>query len=85
MLDRLGFDVHQKKNIIQLPSDPSVDVTRTVHKERHNSAYDRMILNWLDAIEALDASDNIKKLHLDGMMENIGDDLRNKWIKLNCN
>ena len=44
-----------------------------------------MILNWLDAIEALDASDNIKKLHLDDMMENIGDDLRNKRIKLNCN
>ena len=44
-----------------------------------------MILNRLDAIEALDASDNIKKLHLDDMMENIGDDLRNKRIKLNCN
>ena len=85
LLDRLGFDVHQNKNIIQLPSDPSVDATRTVHKGRHNSAYDRMILNRLDAIEALDASDNIKKLHLDDMMENIGDDLRNKRIKLNCN
>ena len=29
LLDRLGFDVHQNKNIIQLPSDPSVDATRT--------------------------------------------------------
>ena len=85
MLDRLGFDVHQNKNIIQLPTDPSIDTTRTVHKGRHNSVYDQMILERLDAIETLDASDKIKKLHLDDMMENIGDDLRNKRIKLNCN
>ena len=85
LLDRLGFDVHQNKNIIQLPTDPSIDATRTVHKGRHNSAYDRMILNRLDAIESLNASDHIKKMHLDDMMENIGDDLRNKRIKLNCN
>ena len=85
LLDRLGFDVHQNKNIIQLPTDPSIDTTRTVHKGRHNSVYDQMILERLDAIEALDASDKIKKLHLDDMMENIGDDLRNKRIKLNCN
>ena len=81
LLDRLGFDVHQNKNIIQLPTDPSIDATRTVHKGRHNSAYDRMILNRLDAIESLNASDHIKKMHLDDMMENIGDDLRNKRIK----
>ena len=85
LLDRLGFDVHQNKNIIQLPTDPSIDTTRTVHKGRHNSVYDQMILERLDAIEALDASDKIKKLHLDDMIENIGDDLRNKRIKLNCN
>ena len=68
-----------------MPTDPSIDTTRTVHKGRHNSVYGQMILERLDAIETLDASDKIKKLHLDDMMENIGDDLRNKRIKLNCN
>lgn len=84
LLDRLGFDVHQNKKIIQLPTNPSIDATRTNHKGRHNSAYDRMILNRLDAIKSLNASDHIK-MHLDDMMENIGDDLRHKRVKLNCN
>lgn len=48
-----------KKNI-QLPTNPSIDATRTNHKGRHNSAYDRMILNRLGAIKSLNASDHIK-------------------------
>ncbi len=85
LLERLGFDVHQSNNIIQLPTNAQIDPTRTVHSGRHNSAYDDMIRQRLDAIDALNANDNIKRMHLNNLIENIGDDLRNKRIKLNCN
>jgi len=84
LLDKLGFDVHQSSNIVQLPTSAAIDPTRTVHKGRHNSAYDDMIRRRLNAIDALDASDDIKRMHLNDVMENVGDDLRNKRIKLNC-
>jgi uncharacterized protein RhaS with RHS repeats len=85
LLDRLGFDVNQNKNIVQLPTSSDIDTTRTVHKGRHNADYDLMITERLNAIDALNASDDIKRLHLNDVMENVGDDLRNKRIKLNCN
>ena len=85
LLDKLGFDVNQSKNIVQLPTSSSIDPTRTVHNGRHNSAYDKLISDQLDAINNLNASDDIKRLHLNDLMENVGDDLRNKRIKLNCN
>jgi hypothetical protein len=84
LLDRLGFDVHQSGNIIQLPTSADIDPTRTVHAGKHNAAYDDMIRQRLDAIDALNASDDIKRMHLNDVMENAGDDLRNKRIKLNC-
>lgn len=43
-----------------------------------------MIRQMLDKIDALDTTDNIKRLHLNNLIENIGDDLRNKRIALNC-
>ena len=41
LLDRLGLDVHQYKNIIHLPISSSIDPTRTVHIGRHTSNYDK--------------------------------------------
>jgi len=41
LLDRLGFDVHQHKNIILLPTSSSIDPTGTVHIGRHTSNYDK--------------------------------------------
>jgi RHS repeat-associated protein len=84
LLNRLRFDVHQSRNIIQLPTSSSIDPTRTVHLGRHNSAYDRMIRGQLDAVEALKASDNIKRMHVNDIMNNTGNDLRNNRITLNC-
>ena len=83
LLDRLGFDVHQHKNIIHLPTSSSIDPTRTVHTGRHASNYDKMILSRLDEIEALDADDIRKRMHVNDLMENTGDDLRNNRIRLN--
>jgi hypothetical protein len=44
-----------------------------------------MIRQRLDAIDALNASDDIKQMYVNDVMENFGDDLRNKRIKLNFN
>ena len=83
LLDRLGFDVQQHKNIIHLPTSSSIDPTRTVHTGRHTSNYNKMILSRLDEIEALDADDIRKRMHVNDLMENTGDDLRNNRIRLN--
>jgi len=42
-----------------------------------------MILRRLDEIEPLDVDDIIKRMHLNDLMENTGDDLRNNRIRLN--
>lgn len=49
---------------------------------RHTSNYDKMIFSRLDEIEALDADDIIKRMHVNDLMENTGDDLRNNRIRL---
>ena len=50
---------------------------------RHTSNYGKMILSRLDKIEALDVDDIISRMHLNDLMENTGDDLRNNRIRLN--
>lgn len=42
-----------------------------------------MILSRLDEIEALDVDDIISRMHVNDLMENTGDDLRNNRIRLN--
>ncbi len=84
LLERLGFDVHQSSNIVQLLTSSEIDSTRTVHKGRHNRDYDSLISLKLDEIEALNANDDVKRMHLNDVMENIGYFLRKKRIKLNC-
>lgn len=49
---------------------------------RHTSNYDKMIFSRLDEIEALDVDDIIKRMHVNDLMENTGDDLRNNRIRL---
>lgn len=66
-----------------MPTSSSIDPTRTVHTGRHTSNYNKMILSRLDEIEALDADDIIKRMHVNDLMENTGDDLRNNRIRLN--
>ena len=69
-----------------MPTSSSIDPTRTVHIGRHTSNYDKnydkMILSRLDEIEALDTDDIIKRMHVNDLMENTGDDLRNNRIRL---
>lgn len=42
-----------------------------------------MITRRLDYIDSLNADDAIKKLHVDALMDDVGDDLKNKRITLN--
>ena len=66
-----------------MPTSSTIDPTRTVHTGRHTSDYDKMIFSRLDEIEPLDADDIIKRMHVNDLMENTGDDLRNNRIRLN--
>ena len=50
---------------------------------RQTSDYDKMILSRRDEIEALDADDIIKRIHVNDLMEKTGDDLRSNRIRLN--
>ena len=77
------YKLPDRKNIIHLPTSSSIDPTRTVHTGRHTSDYDKTILSRLDEIEPLDVDDIIKRMHLNDLMENTGDDLRNNRIRLN--
>ena len=44
-----------------------------------------MILSRLDEIEAFDADDVIKRMHINDLIENTGDNLRSNRIRLNSN
>ena len=83
LLDDIGYDAHQSKNIIQLPTKTEFDPTKTVHRGKHKADYDKMIASRLDEIHNLDASKAVKKMHVDAFMDDVGDDLRNKRIRLN--
>lgn len=72
-----------RKNIIHLLTTSSIDPTRIVHPGRHTSNYDKMILSRLNEIEALDVDNIIKRVHVNDLVENIGEDLRNNRIRLN--
>jgi hypothetical protein len=56
----------------------------TVHKGRHNKQYDIGIRKELDAIEAVDVTDNIKRKHVNDLMDDYRGKLATKQIKLNC-
>ena len=77
------YKLPDRKNIIHLPTSSTIDPTRTVHTGRHTSNYDKMILSRLDEIEALDADDIIKRMHVNDLMEKTEDDLRGNRIRLN--
>ena len=77
------YKLPDRKNIIHLLTSSSIDPTRTVHTGRHTSDYDKMLLSRRDEIEPLDVDDIIKRMHLNDLMENTGDDLRYNRIRLN--
>ncbi|MBX9448090.1 RHS repeat-associated core domain-containing protein [Dickeya chrysanthemi] len=81
-----GYDVNNSRNITQLPSSKEAikaDPGRTVHRGRHNKAYDDLVRGQLDAIHANNASPEVKRMQIDALSDDLGHKLRNKKIKLN--
>jgi RHS repeat-associated protein len=78
-----GYDVHNSKNIIRLPTSGTIDPSRTVHRGMHTKAYEKMIADELDNINRLKTSPEIKKIHIDAFVERTGEKLRTKKIALN--
>ncbi len=79
-----GFDIHNSRNITTLPKTGSIDTARTVHSGMHTGDYDRMVKNALDQIDSLNASPEIKKMHIEALSDDIGNKLRTKQITLNA-
>ncbi|MFJ1376767.1 RHS repeat-associated core domain-containing protein [Capnocytophaga canimorsus] len=83
LLEKLGYDIHQSRNIVYLPMNLEIEPSRTVHNGPHNKAYENLIIKQLDEIDSLKANDYIKKMHIDNLTDNLRDDLLNKRINLN--
>ncbi|MEX9967844.1 RHS repeat-associated core domain-containing protein, partial [Providencia stuartii] len=81
-----GYDINNSQNITQLPSSKTAieqNPERTVHRGRHNKAYDSYISNELDKIHANNASPEIKRMQIQALSDDVGNRLRTKQIKLN--
>jgi len=83
VLQQTGFDVNNSNNIVYLPVDSSVDPSRTVHRGRQNGDYDDMVRARLNEIDALDASPAVKRMHVEALSDELGEELRDKEIQLN--
>ncbi len=78
-----GYDVHSSANIVYLPTSGKVDPARTVHRGRHEKLYDRRVAMQLDAINSTNAAPAIKRMQIQGAVDELGGLLRTKQIRLN--
>jgi RHS repeat-associated protein len=78
-----GYDVHNSRNITQLPTDQAHDPTRTVHRGGNSRAYVETIEEALNKINDLNASPEIKRMHIQALSDKIGKGLRSNALKLN--
>ncbi len=83
LLQQLGYDVHNSSNIVRLPQYGTTDPSRTVHRGMHASAYDDLIRGRLNEIANLNASDEIRRMHVDALVDDVRSDLLNRRIQLN--
>jgi len=79
LLKELNYDINDVRNIVHLPHTPDVDPTRTVHPKHggHLATHKQMALDELDRINAMNASLEIKRMHVDAYT----DDMRGKYLK----
>ncbi|MBK8337836.1 MAG: RHS domain-containing protein [Sterolibacteriaceae bacterium] len=78
-----GFDVHNSRNITQLPRQGSTDPARIVHRGMHTQDYTDRVSGRLDEIANTKASPAIKKLQVEALSDELGNKLRTKRIRLN--
>ncbi|HAT3758271.1 TPA: hypothetical protein I8617_005386, partial [Citrobacter amalonaticus] len=75
--------LNKSGNITNLPTSTSIDPDRTVHRGMHNNDYDISVRDRLTEINNLNASTEIKSMHIDALSDDLGHQMRNKHIKLN--
>ncbi|WP_185761181.1 RHS repeat-associated core domain-containing protein, partial [Citrobacter farmeri] len=83
VIKNTGYDLNKSGNITNLPTSTSIDPDRTVHRGMHNNDYDISVRDRLTEINNLDASTEIKSMHIDALSDDLGHQMRNKHIKLN--
>jgi RHS repeat-associated protein len=79
-----GYDIHSSRNIVYLPTTGVRDPARTVHRGMHTNDYNLLVEARLDAIHRTNASADIKKMQIGALSDELGNDLRNKKIRLNA-
>ncbi|MDR2914071.1 MAG: AHH domain-containing protein [Tannerella sp.] len=79
LLKELDYDINNSRNIVYLPHTSEIDLTRTVHPKHggHVAKHKTDALTELDRIHAMDASPEIKRMHVDAYT----DDMRSKYLK----
>lgn len=81
LLQELGYDINNSRNLVYLPESSSLDPTRTVHNGSHRKWHREEALEELDRIHALDADPEIKKMHVDAYT----DEMREKYLSKDAN
>ena len=83
LLKDLNYDINNSRNLVYLPNISKANPSRTVHLKHggHLGSHKAMALAELDRINALDASPEIKRMHVDAYT----DKMRNKYLTNNPN
>ncbi len=81
VLREVGYDINSSKNLVYLPTDSSIDGTRTVHNGSHRSWHKNDMEAELNRIYAMDASPDVKRMHIDATV----DDMRTRYLSKDPN
>lgn len=76
LLEELGYDINNNRNLVYLPESRSIDPTRTVHNGSHRKWHKEHAKAELDRIRAMDASPEVKRMHVDAYTDN----MRKKYL-----
>lgn len=76
VLEEIGYDINNNRNLVYLPESSSIDPTRTVHNGSHRKWHKEHAKAELDKIRAMDASPEVKRMHVDAYT----DKMRKKYL-----
>lgn len=76
LLEEIGYDINSSRNIVYLPESRDIDPGRTVHKGSHRKWHKQHAKAELDKIRAMDATPEIKRMHVDAYT----DKMRSRYL-----
>lgn len=76
LLEEIGYDINSSRNIVYLPESRDIDPGRTVHKGSHRKWHKQHAKAELDKIRAMDATPEIKRMHVDAYI----DKMRSRYL-----